>query len=216
MANEERHIRVQRTARYHVLGDPPTAKELWFVLHGHGYLARFFLHSFEGLEEGRCIVAPEALSRYYLDSTFSRVGATWMTREDRESEIADQISYLDALAIRMRKECPNALRLNVLGFSQGVATLCRWAVLGNTAIDRMVVWGGSMPPEIEADTLRRRWASIHIDLVHGEQDPVVSGEVLERNGSLLRSAGLTFRSHTFDGGHALDGLLLDRLFNSEE
>lgn len=215
MASTERHLRVQRTARYHVLGDPASAKDLWCVLHGHGHLARFFLNTFEGLEEGRCIVAPEALNRYYLDTTYSRVGATWMTREDREHEITDQIGYLDELARLMRSECPNSGRLNVLGFSQGVATLCRWAAHGNTRLDRMVVWGGSMPPELDADAIRDRWASLRIDLVHGEQDPIVKEDVLERNKSILRTAGLAFRSHTFAGGHALDRLLLERLFSGE-
>ncbi|MEO8067181.1 MAG: hypothetical protein ABI599_05770 [Flavobacteriales bacterium] len=215
MADGERHIRVQRTARYHVLGDPSTAQEIWFVLHGHGYLARYFLHSFEGLEEDRCIVAPEALSRYYLDTTFSRVGATWMTREDREHEIEDQIAYLDALALKMREECGRARRFCALGFSQGVATLCRWAVHGNTRLDRMVIWGGSMPPELDADVLRDRWSSLRIDLVHGEQDPMVKKDVLERNESILRTAALAFRSHTFAGGHTLDRLMLERLFSSE-
>lgn len=215
MASEERHILVQRTARYHVLGDPATAKELWFVLHGHGHLARFFLHSFEGLEDGRCIVAPEALSRYYLDNTFSRVGATWMTREDREHEITDQIAYLDPLAKQMRVECPGADRFNVLGFSQGVATLCRWAALGTTAIDRMVIWGGRMPPDLDPDDLRTRWASLRIDLVHGETDPVVNEDILKLNEAFLRSAGLVFNTHNFDGGHALDKLVLGRLFVGE-
>ncbi|MFZ1686546.1 MAG: hypothetical protein WAU70_03935 [Flavobacteriales bacterium] len=216
MASKERHVRVQRTARYHVLGDPASAKDLWIVLHGHGHLARFFLNTFEGLEEDRCIVAPEALNRYYLDTTYSRVGATWMTREDREHEITDQIGYLDELARLMRLECRNSTRLNVLGFSQGVATLCRWAALGGTAIDRMVIWGGSMPPELEADVLRDRWASMRIDLVHGEQDPLVKADVLERSASLLRNAGLEFHTHAFHGGHELDKLTVDRLFRDED
>ncbi|MEZ4758913.1 MAG: hypothetical protein R2810_03875 [Flavobacteriales bacterium] len=105
---EERFIRVPRTARYHVLGDPATARMVWVVLHGFGQLARFFLNKFEGLEEGLLIAAPEGLSRFYLDEQHQRVGATWMTREDREHEIGDQLSYLDALAASLLDECPQA------------------------------------------------------------------------------------------------------------
>ncbi len=214
MASAERHIRVGRTARYHVLGDPATAQELWIVLHGYGQLARYFLHSFDGLEDGRCIVAPEGLSRFYLDDTFSRVGATWMTREDREHEIADHVSYLDELCTEVRNACPRATQLTALGFSQGVATLCRWAMLGSTHIDRLVIWGGSMPPELDPTDLSSRWNSIVVDLVHGADDPVVKAEVLHRNEGVLRSAGLHFSTHIFQGGHALDRLTLDRLIGA--
>ena len=86
---QERFIRVPRTARYHVLGDPATARMVWVLLHGYGQLARFFLNKFEGLEDGLLIAAPEGLSRFYLDAQHQRVGATWMTREDREHEIGD-------------------------------------------------------------------------------------------------------------------------------
>src|SRR6476469_3720019 len=102
---------VPRTARYYTLG--PThgfPRELWFVCHGYGQLASRFLRQFAPLDDGtRLIVAPEALSRYYLDPVAERrhqreprVGASWMTREDRFAEIVDYVSYLDQLAGEVR------------------------------------------------------------------------------------------------------------------
>jgi dienelactone hydrolase len=80
------------------------------------------------------VVAPEALSRFYVDrgepaaGTPARVGATWMTREDREAEIADYVRYLDrALDAAAGRPGAAAPALGVLGFSQGAATACRWA-----------------------------------------------------------------------------------------
>lgn len=212
MAAEERHITVPRTARYHTLGTAGS-KEVWFVLHGYGQLARYFLHHFEGLEEGRLIVAPEGLSRFYLDGSFGRVGASWMTREDREVEIADQLAYLDALAKQVSGDA--ALPVNVLGFSQGVATACRWAAMGKTRIQRIVVWGGSMPPELGQDPTAGRWRQCSFDLVHGKADTVVGSDVLERNASLLRGASVPFTLHEHDGGHTLDRLLLGRLMGAD-
>lgn len=211
MAAEERHISVPRTARYYTLGVAGSS-DVWFVLHGYGQLARYFLHHFEGLDEGRLIVAPEGLSRFYLDGSFGRVGASWMTREDRGSEIGDQVTYLDALA----RECsaPGST-VNVLGFSQGVATACRWAALGKTRIQRMVVWGGSMPPELGQDPTACPWLQCTFDLVHGKADTVVGADVLERNASLLRSASVPFAIHEHDGGHSLDRLLLGRLLGAD-
>lgn len=213
MAAAERHINVPRTARYYTLGEAGGAREVWFVLHGYGQLARYFLHHFEGLEEGRLIVAPEGLSRFYLDGSFGRVGASWMTREDREVEIADQLAYLDALAKQVSGDA--ALPVNVLGFSQGVATACRWAAMGKTRIQRIVVWGGSMPPELGQDPTAGRWRQCAFDLVHGKADTVVGSDVLERNASLLRGASVPFTLHEHDGGHTLDRLLLGRLMGAD-
>ncbi len=119
---EEHHLTVPRTARYHTLGDADSATHIWIALHGYGQLARFFLRPFTGSESGKLIAAPEGLSRYYTDAEHSRVGATWMTREDPDHEIADQISYLDRLVEHLRSLCPPGIPVSVLGFSQSVAT----------------------------------------------------------------------------------------------
>ncbi|MFT3886032.1 MAG: hypothetical protein QM724_11550 [Flavobacteriales bacterium] len=205
---EEHHLRVPRTARYHTLGDRASAREAWVVLHGYGQLARFFLRAFEGLQEGRLIVAPEGLSRFYVNEDHSRVGATWMTREDREHEIADQITYLDALV----EAAAAGLPVNVLGFSQGVATAARWALAGRTALERLVLWGGSLPPEAERWRNARALRGTSIHLVHGEQDKVVPVDVLAQSEARLREAGIPCTTHGYAGGHALDALTLKRLF----
>lgn len=208
---EERHITVPRTARYHTLGECGAAKEIWFVLHGYGHLARYFLRTFEGMEDGRIIVAPEGLSRYYLDEGHTRVGATWMTREDREKEIADQINYLDLLTTEIKNGCAPGIRMNVLGFSQGVATACRWTALGRTLPKRLVLWGGSMPPDLENELLTERWKHTHVELVHGEQDELVPASVLSQSEARLRQAGVDYTVHQFDGAHVLDKFQLKRL-----
>ncbi|HEX6693325.1 MAG TPA: hypothetical protein VF035_01355, partial [Longimicrobiales bacterium] len=124
----ELHIAVQKTARYAVLGDLADPREVWFVIHGYGQLARRFLRRFTSLVgDGRLIVAPEALNRYYFETSpgvharDAGIGGTWMTHEDRETEIADYIAYLDQLyhfIIGGAQRVP--ARVVVLGFSQGV------------------------------------------------------------------------------------------------
>lgn len=209
----EHHITVPRTARYHALGDAATASEMWIVLHGYGHLARYFLRKFEGLEEGRLIVAPEGLSRFYLDDGHTRVGATWMTREDRELEIADQLTYLDQLTEHLRAGSRADIRLNVLGFSQGVATACRWAAIGRTAIPRLVLWGGTLPPDIDTNALSTRLSACRVDVVQGTLDTLVPPVPLQGE-TRWREAGVTFTRHTHPGGHELDNLMLSRLFNA--
>lgn len=208
----EHHITVPRTARYHTLGEAGTASSAWVVLHGYGQLARYFLRKFEGLEEGRLIIAPEGLSRFYLDEGHTRVGASWMTREDREREIRDQISYLDLLADELRSANPTLSSMNVLGFSQGVATACRWATLGRSAISRLVIWGGTLPPDLGVAVLASRLSRCRIDIVQGDTDPLVPPGANTAAEARWRDAGLVLHPHSHPGGHDLDTLLLERLF----
>ena len=89
---QEHLFSTPRSARYFTLGSPEDAAEVWFVCHGYGQLAARFLERFRPIEANRrCIVAPEGLSRFYLTETATerRVGASWMTREDRLHEIDD-------------------------------------------------------------------------------------------------------------------------------
>ena len=211
---EERFIRVPRTARYHVLGELQAAPELWIVLHGYGQLARYFLNNFEGLQVGRCIVAPEALSRFYLDEAHTRVGATWMTREDRLHEIDDQIDHLDALTARLKEEIMPGAPVNVLGFSQGVAAASRWATRGSASLKRLVLWSGSIPPELDRETLIK-WRGLSVDLVLGDNDEYAGPEELDAASLRLEQAGVAHRKHLFHGTHRLEPVLLGRLLSGE-
>lgn len=206
----EHHIQVQRTARYHMLGEPSSAKELWVVVHGYGQLARYFLNNFEGLESSRCIVAPEGLSRFYLDAEHSRVGATWMTREERLLEIQDHIAYLDALVMSIKRKGPVEMRVNALGFSQGVATVSRWALQGSTQLDRLILWAGGIPPELDQLALKA-WEKLHVDLVLGDQDEYAKPSDLAAMDRRLELAGVPRKSHRFSGKHKLEPVLLERL-----
>lgn len=209
---EEHHIRVQRTARYHALGHVATARAIWIVLHGYGQLARYFLNKFDGLQDELLIVAPEGLSRFYLDEAHQRVGATWMTREDREEEIADQCTYLDALVDHVRGT--RAIPVHVLGFSQGVATACRWSLKGRTQLERLVLWAGTIPPEPTYKELNAGWAGIPIDLVLGSTDPFADDKEFQAQMARLDAAGIPYKAHRFNGGHIVEPVLLGRLLRS--
>lgn len=208
------HLTVPRTARYHTLGDPAKARAIWIVLHGYGQLARYFLRKFEGLEDGLLIAAPEALSRFYTDEDHSRVGATWMTREDREAEIGDQCSYLDALAHELCGITPGGTPLHVLGFSQGVATACRWSLQGRTTIHKLVLWAGSLPLEPSGIQLQAAWNQVDLHMVLGSQDPYAGDKELQQQAARLRDAGLSHRMHRFHGGHVLEPVLLAELLGA--
>lgn len=210
----EHHLEVPRSARYFTLGDAsPATREVWFVCHGYGQLAERFLRHFDPLVDGsRLVVAPEGLSRFYLGSGAGRndkIGASWMTREDRLNEIADYLRYLDALrAETFRALGREGVQVRLLGFSQGTATVSRWAVLGAVRPERMILWGGEVPPDLDlaagADALRR----VRLILVTGDQDEYITGKILARDEGRLREQGIPFETRRFSGGHELDAAML--------
>lgn len=218
MNSTEHHIRVPKRARYYLLGEPAGATDIWMVCHGYGQLAARFIQHFACIAEaGRVILAPEALHRFYIDpppapAKHRRVGATWMTREDRESDIADYIDYLDILVSELAAQAPHA-RVRVLGFSQGTATVLRWAVRATRAPDDLILWAGEVPTDADWNLGARKLVHTTIHAVRGRQDELTPDSALQRNLQTLSAVGLTYRMHEFDGGHQLDETVLRDLAN---
>ncbi|MGH7717632.1 MAG: alpha/beta hydrolase [Gemmatimonadaceae bacterium] len=214
------HISVQRTARYFTLGsgdEPP--REVWFVCHGYGQLAARFLETFRVLDDGtRLIVAPEGLSRFYTDSSTADgtrprdVGASWMTREEREREIHDYVRYLDALYVRLFQRLPRAeVRVTALGFSQGVATVARWLSQGAARAEHVVFWAATLPAELPFAAGAALFNGARVSMVLGERDTVIDRTTFDRGHAQLTTHGIPSSRHTFAGGHRLDDDLLREL-----
>ena len=108
----------KKTYRYQVLNDNPQAKTVLYVLHGYGQLVKFFIQKFKNLNQEILIVAPEGMHRFYKKGNSGRVGASWMTKEARETDISDNMIYLNALDIEVARKYPITKRI-LLGFSQG-------------------------------------------------------------------------------------------------
>mgnify|MGYP001416975218 FL=1 len=206
----EHHLKVERTARYWTLGRPESAEEVWLVLHGYKQLARRFIRRFKPIDNGlRLIVAPEALSRFYVSQEQGRhgvasvVGATWMTREDRLNEIRDYVEYLDQLVVRIEGET-GKVPLTVVGFSQGVATAARWAISGSRAPSRLILWGDFSPPDIDLELARQRLESVELIMVRGTEDRALSPQLKQEEDERLREGGIDYRTISYPGGHDID------------
>jgi predicted esterase len=211
--NEE-HISVTRTARYFWLGDiNAELTEVWFVCHGQGQLGSFFLKNFEAVSApSRLIVAPEGLSRFYLDGMSGRVGAIWMTKEDRLNEINDYINYLDALYDHIFAQVEReAVRVHVLGFSQGVATVCRWLGLGKARAEQLTLWAGQIPPDLDLNTRKPAFERMRLSIVIGSSDPYADEGFILSEEQRLSDHGLTYQRINFDGGHNLNSDVLKAL-----
>lgn len=211
---QEHHLSVTKTARYYTLGRPGgQVEQLWFVLHGYGQLAQYFIKSFDVLDDGRkWVVAPEGLSRFYLNGFSGRIGATWMTREDRLHEIDDYLHYLDAVyrEVMQRIAVPD-VQVVLLGFSQGSATACRWATRGQVKPARLILWAGLIPPELKDEAQLAKLRQMELTLVLGEKDPLADPETIEKQQAFVTRHRIPVHIHTFAGGHEIDPEVLKQL-----
>ncbi|RIJ33504.1 alpha/beta hydrolase [Pontibacter oryzae] len=201
----EHNLTVPRTARYYTLGTPSESiTDLWIVCHGYGQLARYFLRHFSVLDNGHTlVVAPEALSRFYLDGFSGRVGATWMTKEDRLSEIEDQAAYLNLLLKEQLAQLPENVRITVLGFSQGGATVSRWLATQQVPVHRLILWAASFPEDIDFATGKAAFTNLPVAMVYGTEDEFITPETLQRKQQLMQELGIAPQVYTFEGSHTL-------------
>jgi predicted esterase len=169
----------------------------------------------------RLVVAPEALSRFYRDGmdAHREVGASWMTREDRDAEIRDYVEYLDALVDRLRQasgDVPAGTELTLLGFSQGAATASRWALRGTADVDRLVLWAGALAHDLDLERHAERLRGMNLTVVVGDEDPYVSADRRDALRERLAAHAVEASFVAFDGGHRLHRDTLRRLAADEE
>jgi predicted esterase len=212
-----------RTARYAMVGaEPANARRIWIALHGYGMLAARFLRAFDGIVPAdTCVVAPEALSRFYIEMPrpdgghLQKVGATWLTRESRDSEIADAHAWLDLVHDEVVGESTagqgRAPQVAVLAFSQGVATAMRWIAHGRVAPAQFVAWAGGVAQDVDRAAFQARMHAVEMLLVTGDADPFATPT--NRSGIMAALAGMDVphRAVSFAGAHHLDTPLLGTL-----
>jgi predicted esterase len=206
MEPETHRIIVPRSARFLTLGETGDALEdVWLLCHGYGQLAAEFLGFAHALASDRSLlVAPEALSRFYHED-HKKVGACWMTREDRLTEMEDYVRYLDRVHDEVFEIVPrSAVKLRLFGYSQGVATASRWAVRGSGKVDELVVWGSPLPPELDDEPSSALLREMKVTLVAGRRDPFFTEKEWSSERERLGRLRVDFDEMRFDGGHRLD------------
>ena len=208
----EKNIEFQFRARYYQSGQlDETTRQVWFVLHGYGQLARYFLKKFEILNEHAvCVIAPEGLSRFYLEPVESRaitgnnrVGATWMTAENRLMDIDNYLIYLDTVYDQVMG-IHRTIPVTLLGFSQGAATATRWAVHQPEIFKRLLLWAGIFPTDMDFKKANSIFSTKELVLVYGKQDPYLTDARLREITALTEKLNLNLPAITFNGGHEID------------
>ncbi|RSK44559.1 alpha/beta hydrolase [Hymenobacter perfusus] len=215
MLAQEQHFPVTRTARYYQLGElAVTTRRVWFVAHGYGQLAAYFIRHFAHLtaaDPHLVIIAPEGLSRFYLQGTGGRIGATWMTREDRLTEIDDYVAYLNQLAERLLAQAAPDAAVAVLGFSQGAATVSRWLAQAAFRPAHLILWAGAFPPDMALPAATNLLHKLPVTLVCGTEDEFITAEALRQQRGFLQRIGVEATVVQFTGKHTLHGPTLTQL-----
>ena len=141
------------------------------------------------------LVSIQGLHRVY-DRRTQAVVASWMTHEDREDAIADNLAYMHAVldAVPHSPSRPMVFA----GFSQGVAMAYRAACRASLSSAGIIAVGGDVPPELLADDAVR---FPRVLLLRGETDEYYSAAAFEADVRELRARNAPLESRVVAGGH---------------
>jgi len=142
------------------------------------------------------LVAAQGLNRFYRGRT-QDVVAGWMTRQDRDDAIRDNVAYVDNVIEATRN---GSEPIVVAGFSQGVAMAFRAAVLGRAGVNGVIAVGGDIPPELLAGSASAS-PFPRVLLIRGATDDWYTAKKLDADMSALRTRGEEPEAFTHDGGH---------------
>ncbi|HZJ18789.1 MAG TPA: esterase [Pricia sp.] len=189
-----------------------TTENVWIVLHGLGYLSRYFIKYFDGLPSDKnYIIAPQAPSKYYLSSAFTHIGASWLTKEDTQRETGNLMGYLDA--VLTAEKLPENCNLIVLGFSQGVSIAARWVAQRKIECDQLVLYAGGIPNELQPsdfDFLLKN--DTKVTVIVGDKDEYVTEERRKTESEKIRKLfDGKAEEILFEGGHEVKRELINQL-----
>ena len=188
-------------------------ENIWIVFHGYGQLSKYFIRRFDVLDgDKNYIIAPQGLSKFYVDEDYKNVGASWLTKEDRGSDLLNQQKYLIKLMDELKLKIDfSKIKINFFGFSQGVSALTRLLMNYNMKVNNIIIWAGWVPDEffnINKDVLK----DTNLFFVVGNKDkyynnPIIKG-YLKKIKNILNKEIDYF---VFNGGHIVDRKVLKKI-----
>lgn len=178
----------------------PSTSGLLVVFHGYAETAEDALlavRSTPGLGVWN-VASVQALHPFYRGRT-NHVVASWMTRQDRELAIGDNLRYVERAvqSLEARLGISSPMRV-YCGFSQGAAMAWRAAAMLDLNCDGLIVLGGDVPPELHDLSLG---ALPPVLIGRGREESAYSREQMERDLALLTEKEVAFSVCEYDGGH---------------
>ena len=200
---ETRTLRTDTVGRYLVEPGPALDAPLLVGFHGYGQSAEHLLDALRGIPgaERWTLVSVQGLHRFYNKT--QEVVASWMTSQDRDQAIVDNLAYAGRVIAALRTEGRTG-KLAFVGFSQGAAMA--WRAAAHLPCDGLAVLGGDLPKEV-AEAIDRTFPPVLIG--RGEEDTFYRADQLERDLAALEARGIHPEVVRFDGGHEWGGAFLE-------
>ncbi|UXP30926.1 serine hydrolase family protein [Reichenbachiella agarivorans] len=211
---EKHRVTITTQATFHTLNQlTDTTQRIWIVCHGHGQLAEDFVLPFQFLDsKTNFVIALEGLSKFYLRGN-QKVGASWMTKENRDMEIKNQTAYArTVLETLLGDRRIDQFEMVLLGFSQGASAIWRLAVHLQIPFSHLIHWAGSFPPELDYDDFDFLSRDAKVHGVLGDQDNYYDEEVfgLEIN-KIEKATGIKPVLFSYAGKHTVEQEALESL-----
>jgi predicted esterase len=186
----------------------PCASAIGTLVGFHGYQenAAINLDALRRIAAGRQVqlVSVQGLHRFYTRS--NDVIASWMTKEDRDLAIADNIAYVSAVLTAVAGEFDLPRPLVYTGFSQGVAMAYRAAVFVQRPCDGLIALAGDVPPDVVPMA-----AGLPATLIgRGTTDTWYNAEKSAADLAVFRGGGAAVEEYVFEGGHEWHASFLER------
>jgi len=174
----------------------PRGAPILVGFHGYAQNADILLQELKGIPGAELwtFIAVQALHRFYNTKTQEVVGS-WMTSQDRDQAIADNLAYVTRVIAQLRAEGHTG-KLVFAGFSQGAAMA--WRAAAHLPCQGLLVLGGDLPKDVaEAPVLKLP----PILIGRGERDTFYSEVHLEKDLATLERLGQRVEVLRFEGGH---------------
>jgi predicted esterase len=150
------------------------------------------------------LISIQGLHRFYTKG--GDVVASWMTKQDREHAIADNVAYVSHVLTAVASESGLTRPVVYVGFSQGVAMAYRAAAFAERPCDALIALAGDVPPDVApvASTLPRTLIG------RGTEEQFYTAEKAAKDVEMLRASGVAVTEFVFDGGHVWVPAFLER------
>lgn len=143
------------------------------------------------------ICAVGALNRFYHPKTRDVI-ASWMTKQDRELMIDDNVRYVARVISEVRRRERTSGVLVVAGFSQGVAMAYRAASRCGFPCHGLVALAGDVPPDVVAEEALRLPPVL---IGRGTEDTLYTEEKMDADLRALAARSDAVETCVFAGGH---------------
>ena len=181
-------------------GDDIRSLALLVGFHGYGENASRHLDELRAVrraaQEPWLVVAVDAMHRFY-DRRNNEVVGSWMTREERELAIQNNLHYVGAVLTRISAE-HGQLPLVCIGFSQGTAMAYRVAAAQHACV-AVVALAGDLPSDVDPSRLRDQGTRVLIG--RNAEDGWYTDEKLAADERRLADAGVTTEIAHLAGRH---------------